>query len=126
MMTRKKTVPVAELLRGVPCQTGAKMVIDAQFIGHLLVEVCGPDGHAAVRDVPYKVEGPGGSFTGTVDGEGRLRHEDIVAGDYLLTFTDHGELSRVVTTAARRDVWQRTTVMTPREKLPPPTPSSDD
>lgn len=122
MATVKKTVSVHALIQGVACRTSAKMEIEAQFIGHLLVEVCGPDGHAAAPGVAYAIEGPGGKFSGKTDSAGRLRHEDVTAGDYVLTFTDHEELPRVIATTARKDAWQRTTVSTPREQLPPKPP----
>lgn len=109
----KKTVSVDELVRGVRCETRSKMEIDAQFIGHILVEVCRPDGHAAAPDLAYRIEGPGGSFAGTTDGDGRLRHEDVIAGDYLLTFPGLDELKRLVPTSARKDRWQRTLALTP-------------
>ena len=111
--TVKKTVSVDDLVAGVRCETRSKMEIDAQFIGHILVEVCGPDGHAPAPDHEYRVEGPGGSFAGTTDREGRLRHEDVIAGDYLLTFPGLDELRRLVPTSARKDRWQRTIALAP-------------
>ena len=113
------TVSIDELVAGVRCETGSRMAIAARFIGHVRVEVCGPDGLAPAGALAYRLEGPGGSFAGTTDSAGRLAHEDVVAGDYVLTFPGRADLRRIVSTSARRAGWRRTTVLVPREAMPP-------